>query len=981
MKFGVRSLRKQKKYFLALSIVSALTLSAAGIVRLGGRIWADTAGMTKIQFSDALFCQRVSQAVNDVLGDGMADGSDCANRNLYVSSAEIGNIRTLNITPPEGGFGNIDWETNSISINGEWTTAFYNLTSLSITNMHVQYVTALGSIRGELTYLDLSSNKISDIKPLGRLSNSLTYLDLSNNSTGNELSELSKFTKLTTLKLANTWLSTPDALFQPPEVEYDDETGEPLTEPETSSKLAKVLQTLDISRNESVSSEIEEKTGTCSDNLWSFENFAEDLALTELHAEKDNLNSDDLVCIAKLKHLEKLNVSNNHIDDFSQIKDKAYTSLKIDSQLITRAVESLDYSPLPAIFTQVQEENYFSKIASAPNEAVSLGELGMDNAQFNGDKIRFANVTIASATDENPRPATVTIPAGTGVFENSKLQVYFAGQVVTFNDSNLCNEVYRQGNTREAFYDVGGKYVGPDDSSVVLTNACNAEKKQIAMVNGGSDYFVRLMLDSIDNGAKVDLTGLKDFNSLQVLSLQNDGLDDLDIIAEMQYLEQLWLNDNDLENDDWSIITDALTNLSILYLNNNSMNEIPAEVANLYRLANLYLVNNGISNIDPLAYVSSLTVLDLSENGLITDFSGLVQEDSACNPSLLKIENAGVTGIPSSDIIERGFSNLTSLNLNGNKITSDTIGNLAKAAKLDELYLNENQLSTTSGFSGIANLKKLFLDNNQITDVRGLTALSKLAELHLNNNQISDITGLNTLPALATLDLKNQKLTGAIEESEGSYTLPAVFSQATSLSFPKVSGFRSAGNYTATNGTVNYSRMTATITDIEEEMTVTIPDGGLAGTIITITYDDNDTEEFSGTIVDRTGGSVTIAPTSANSFTVTSDKACVVLWTQDNETTWNRANPSVVSGDSNTRAFTIDQANGAKVIVAYAGDVNGDNDINVRDARKIVNSIIGRDSLSNLEAVLADVDGKNSINIRDARAIINNIMGKAEINW
>ena len=81
------------------------------------------------------------------------------------------------------------------------------------------------------------------------------------------------------------------------------------------------------------------------------------------------------------------------------------------------------------------------------------------------------------------------------------------------------------------------------------------------------------------------------------------------------------------------------------------------------------------------------------------------------------------------------------------------------------------------------------------------------------------------------------------------------------------------------------------------------------------------------------------------------------------------------------REYTLDNAAGKEIIVSYAGDINGDGSVNVRDARKVVNSIIGRDSLSNLEAIIADVDGKGSVNIRDARAIINNIMGKAEINW
>ena len=982
MKIGMQNSHKQKKIFLIPVAVSAFVLAAAGVIGLSGQIWADRADMTRLQFSDALFCQRVSQAVNDSLGDGMADGSDCVNRNLYVSTAELGNIQTLNIVPPEDGFGSIDWETQSINIGGTWTTAFYNLTSLSITNMHVQSISALSSLRGRLTYLDLSGNRISDVSPLLTLRETLTYLNLSKNPISEGLRSIGEFTALTTLNLSSTDVVNYEELFMPAdvEIEYDEETGEPLTEPETSSNLAKVLQVFDISNNESMSGEKEENYGSCDGGLTSFESYAQDLAITELYAYNNNLNSDDLICISALQHLGKLDVSNNHIDDFSSIKSKTFTSLAVDSQSFVRAVESLDYSPLPAIFTQAQEEDYFEGAVTAPNDSVMQDDLTLVNAQFNGDKIRFVNAAIASAGGPNPQPATVMVPAGTGAFENSKLEIYFTGQVVTFNDTNLCSEIYRQGENGIAFYDIDWNTSWAPENPIVLTNACDTTK-QIALVSGGSYQFYRLELDGINDGEIVDLKGLEEFTGLQVLSLQNNGLTDITALRDMYQLMQLWLNDNNLGSDAWEVITDYLTSLNVLYLNNNHMSEISSSMANLEDLGSLYLVNNGIRDVSPLADATSLTVLDLSENALITDFSGMAQEESACNPSILKLENAGVTRIPDASVIAAGFSNLTSLNLNGNQITDETIANLASASRLDELYLNNNRLTSTAGFSGITKLKKLFLDNNQIADVSGLTSLTKLAELHMNSNQVDDIAGLETLPLLATIDIKNQTLTDTLD-TEGPYILPAVFTQAKTMSLPNVSGFQSAGNYTIVNGTIDYDAMTVTITDTSEAMVVTIPDGGLAGTNLTVTHGNggNDEEELSSIITDRTNGGATVEVISANSFTVTSDKACMVLWTQDNGTSWTRLSSSAVEGNSHARTFSISPTEGMQIVVAYIGDANSDSNVNVRDARKIVNTIIGRDTLSSLEEKLADVDGRNGVNVRDARAIINNIMG-AEINW
>ncbi len=978
MKIGTHSFHKQRNFFLIPTMVSALLLAIGGVISLTSKIWADEQDMTVIQFESSSFCTAVSEAIKASLGDGTADGGWCSYGKLSITTSAINNIETLNILPPDEPF---------FSISGTWPSAFYNLSSLTITKAGVEDISTLRNLRGRLTYLDLSDNNIYDISPLYNLKDSLTSLNLSGNtSISDGMRELSEFTELTTLNLSNTSIVEYSSLFAPADdIEYDEITGEPLT---TSSNLAKVLQVFDISNNSNMSIEKEENSNICEGSLYSFEQYASDLAIKELYAYRNNLNSDDLFCISALNHLEVLDISENHIDDFDSIKTKAFSSLKVDSQLFTRSVESLDYSPLPKIFTQVQEQNYFEGTASATNNAVPLSGLTLINAQFNGDKVRFINAAIASLYDPNPQPATVMVPTGTGVFENSKLEVYFAGQVVTFNDTNLCNKIYNQGASGAAFVDVNdNSYWSPDSGPVVLTNACNATK-QIAMINGGSYQFLRLSLNKVNNGEEVDLTGLEDFPSLQVLDLSGNSLTDISKLSNASSLLKLYLNDNNLGSDNWSTITNYLTGLGFLNLNNNQMSEIPTSVGNLGNMQYLYLKNNGISDVSSLAYIASgrpgLDALDLSNNNF-TDFSGLAFQDEygnlySCNPAALMIENSGITSIPSAALMETGFSRLNNLNLKNNKITSDTISNLAAAPKLLELHLDGNLIDNTSGFSNMTKLSKLFLDNNQVTDISGLVSLARLAELHLKNNQIGDIAGLNTMPALATLDLMNQTLTGSIAAAGEAYELPAVFSQATTMTFSNINGFQSAGNYTVVNGTINYDSMTATMSDVSEPMTINIPDGGLSGTNITVTYGSG--VELNRIITNLTNNRAEVEIVSNNSFMVISEKACMVLWTQDNGATWTRlVSSSTPEGFNNARMFNINPVEGMQIVVAYAGDVNSDANVNVRDARKIVNSIIGGGTLSSMEEKLADVDGRNSVNIRDARAIINNIIMGTEINW
>ena len=1024
MKFGVKShYYKSKK---VLTVAALIVLAVSGIFGLSRQIWADNPDMTRLQFSNVLFCQRMSEAINDSLGHGKADGSDCTNFNLYVSTAAIGNIQTLSIVPPPNGFGDIDFDTQPISISGTWVNEFYNLNSLSITNMYVRDIAPLQYIESNLTYLDLSGNRISDASPLAPLKDRLEYLNLSGNPVYSGLRELSYFSNLSTLKLARTGIAYLNDLFQPPQLSiedieynddgsiknmkiyntetaiYDNETGEiiyreQLSKIPLSSKLAKVLRFLDISNNEYMSYEKEEISNRCEGNLTAFNDFPQDpgiypaaysdyietrqgLAITNLVANSDNLNSDDLICVASLDNLTNLDVSNNHIEDFSSIKDKTYSNLKADSQIFNRSTESLDYGPLPKLFSQASQTNYFSNMQNATNTAVTQNDLSLSNAKFNGSNVRFINAAIASLYDDEPQPATVTVPTGTGIFENSKLQVYFSGQVVNFKDTNLCDSIYQQGTSLWTFTDLDDHLFTNNKWPVVLTNACDQPKKQIAMISGGSVLFKRLALDSINNGASVDLTGLEEFTGLQVLSLQNNNLTSLDTISAIGALQQLWLNNNNLGNDNWPIITDFLTGLKLLNLNHNNMSEIPSAISNLHTLGNLYLVDNGISDISPLAYVPSITALDLSENSNITNLSSLVQDDSACNPSVLKIENARITAFPSADQISRGFSNLTSLNLNGNQITSNTINNLRQAPRLGELYLERNRITDTAGFSGITTLTKLFLDSNQISSVNGLASLTGLVELHLKNNQIGDITALNpnTLTELATLDLNNQTLTGSISDANEVYSLPAVFTQAKTINYPKVEGFQSEADYQIVNGSIDYNTMMATITDTSAPMTVTIPDGSLTGTKITITLGGQD-EGFNGTLTDYTDGGATTSITSNSSFTVTSSRACMAVWSPDNGTTWNRLTANTTA-NNDTRSFNVDQ-NGLGIIVAYIGDANSDNKINIADARRIINSITGRATLSSLQAKLADANNSNSINVSDARAIINSLIGRGAINW
>jgi hypothetical protein len=134
------------------------------------------------------------------------------------------------------------------------------------------------------------------------------------------------------------------------------------------------------------------------------------------------------------------------------------------------------------------------------------------------------------------------------------------------------------------------------------------------------------------------------------------------------------------------------------------------------RLTKLYLYDNQIRDISPLANLTSLRELYLSVNQ-IDDISPLTS-----------------------------LTNLTYLDLSGNGI--DDISPLANLTSLTELYLSGNQITDISPLASLTGLSDLSLGDNQVHNISSLTNLTNLTLLNLSNNPISNIEPLVRNPGL-----------------------------------------------------------------------------------------------------------------------------------------------------------------------------------------------------------------------------------------
>jgi internalin A len=153
----------------------------------------------------------------------------------------------------------------------------------------------------------------------------------------------------------------------------------------------------------------------------------------------------------------------------------------------------------------------------------------------------------------------------------------------------------------------------------------------------------------------------------------------------------------------------------------------------LVNLDTLVLANNVLEDISPLAGLTNLTYLDLSNGMYISDISALA--------GLTKLTYIELGSNSISDISPLAkLTNLTFLELLENSISD--ISPLVKLTNLTSLDLYYNNISDISPLSSLANLTELDLNYNSITDISALAALTNLTKLYLDENSITDISPL-----------------------------------------------------------------------------------------------------------------------------------------------------------------------------------------------------------------------------------------------
>ncbi|XP_046561960.1 leucine-rich repeats and immunoglobulin-like domains protein 2 [Haliotis rubra] len=215
-------------------------------------------------------------------------------------------------------------------------------------------------------------------------------------------------------------------------------------------------------------------------------------------------------------------------------------------------------------------------------------------------------------------------------------------------------------------------------------------------------------------------------------------------------------------------------------------------------LKTLVLTSNRIAQLEEDCFnglEDKLQFLDMSLNTIpLSDLSKL---QVLRYLQTLKLQNSGLTTIPTSAAVFSNKPNLQILDLRGNHFTDIPNGVFTNLSSLLELDLSENQIRTMgdTSFSGLTSLKKLDLGRQSLVGssltLPPLTPLSSLTTLNLVNtplstqswNRISQATSMTTLNLrqtgltsipnmsfrtmtnLSSLDLGNNRITTINQET------------------------------------------------------------------------------------------------------------------------------------------------------------------------------------------------------------------------
>ena len=218
----------------------------------------------------------------------------------------------------------------------------------------------------------------------------------------------------------------------------------------------------------------------------------------------------------------------------------------------------------------------------------------------------------------------------------------------------------------------------------------------------------------LSNNNITDVTPLANLSSLKHLELQNNRITDITPLENLTNLEHLDTENNPIFDADSPVVDIPDPNLRSAIHNALGLDRSTITQADMLRLEALPAELQGITDLKGIEYALNLNSLLLQGNN-ITNLAPLAT-----------------------------LTTLEYLYLAGNNSLTD-ISPLSSLTGLKRLHLDFNRISDIRPLAGLTALTHLGLTHNSISDVNPLAGLYNLEILHIQHNSIADHSPLDGL--------------------------------------------------------------------------------------------------------------------------------------------------------------------------------------------------------------------------------------------
>lgn len=216
-------------------------------------------------------------------------------------------------------------------------------------------------------------------------------------------------------------------------------------------------------------------------------------------------------------------------------------------------------------------------------------------------------------------------------------------------------------------------------------------------------------------------------------------------------LSEVDFRDNSLTTIPDNAFSSFNESLRYLVLDNTNLTHVPAALSSLSALSELHLSGNSFVDVNELETVlpPNLGILIIKSIGLtrILNFTKIAQlQEINLDNNNISDSNAG--SFPPS---------VVKLNLAGNSLPA-VPAVVANMSRISELDLSNNQILEIQPHSFPPQLISLQLESNQIKEIHVNSFPTSLTKLYLSNNRITEISPYSFPPSLQIIDLSNNKL-------------------------------------------------------------------------------------------------------------------------------------------------------------------------------------------------------------------------------